>query len=59
MLLLDTHIFLWFETNDPKLPTDVRDRILQDKSVYVSIASFWEMTIKNSIGKLELTPMRS
>ena len=55
MLLLDTHIFLWFEKNDPKLSSAVRDRILQEEFVYVSIASFWEIAIKNSIGKLDLT----
>ena len=54
-LLLDTHIFLWFEKNDPKLSSAVRDRILQEEFVYVSIASFWEIAIKNSIGKLDLT----
>ena len=28
--------------------------ILLDKDVFVSIASFWEIAIKNSLGKLEL-----
>ena len=28
--------------------------IEEDQSVFVSIASFWEITIKNSLGKLDL-----
>jgi PIN domain nuclease of toxin-antitoxin system len=26
-LLLDTHIFLWYVSGDPKLPNDLRDII--------------------------------
>lgn len=54
MLLLDTHAFLWFESNDPKLPQNVMDTIQTEERVYVSIASFWEIAIKNSMGKLNL-----
>ena len=58
MILLDTHTVYWFLTEDEKLPESVKRRIEQDKDVYISIVSFWEMAIKNSIGKLELpTPV--
>ena len=54
MLLLDTHTFLWFVNDPSKLPERVNAAIETADNVYVSIASFWEMTIKNSLGKLDL-----
>lgn len=54
MLLLDTHTFLWFVNADKKLPKNTSDMIEEDQTVFVSIASFWEITIKNSLGKLDL-----
>ena len=55
MLLLDTHTFLWYLNADPRLPDSTRERIQTSDKVYVSIASFWEMAIKCSLGKLELS----
>lgn len=54
-LLLDTHVFLWYVTADPRLPPSFRDAI-QDSSneVYLSAASVWEATIKHGLGKLPL-----
>lgn len=54
MILLDTHAFYWFITDDPKLPATTKHLIETEESIAVSIASFWEMAIKNSIGKLKL-----
>lgn len=55
MLLLDTHTFLWFEGNNAKLPIEVREEIETNEDVFVSIVSFWEIAIKESIGKMNLT----
>jgi PIN domain nuclease of toxin-antitoxin system len=54
-LLLDTHVFLWYITADPKLPTTFRTNI-QDPAneVYLSVASVWEAVIKYGLGKLPL-----
>ncbi|MEX0671175.1 MAG: type II toxin-antitoxin system VapC family toxin [Pirellulales bacterium] len=54
-LLLDTHVFLWCVTADPKLPAPFRVAI-QDlaNEVYLSAASFWEAVIKHGLGKLPL-----
>ncbi len=54
--LVDTHIIIWFVENDSKLSDSVR-QILEDTSnvILVSHASFWEMAIKKSIGKLQVT----
>lgn len=53
--LMDTHIFLWFIAGDKKLPKAIRQKIEQiETPCYLSIASFWEITIKRQLGKLEL-----
>ena len=53
--LLDTHVILWWLTTPEKIKTKAQD-IIKDKAnlIYVSSASFWEMAIKQSIGKLTL-----
>ena len=54
-ILLDTHCFLWFFTGDAKLSNDARTAIESaSNEKLVSIASFWEMSIKSSLGKLDL-----
>ena len=54
MILLDTHAYYWFILDDPHLPAPVKSRIESEDVVFVSSVSFWEMTIKSSLGKLEL-----
>lgn len=54
-LLLDTHVFLWYASNDPKLPFEVRSEIENEQvPVYLSGASAWEIAIKHVLGKLDL-----
>jgi len=54
-LLLDTHILLWYLEVHPNLPETQRQQIEDRRNqVAVSAVSLWEMTIKISIGKLEL-----
>jgi PIN domain nuclease of toxin-antitoxin system len=55
-LLLDTHVFLWYITADPKLPATFREAVRQDPAneVYLSVASVWEAVIKHHLGKLPL-----
>jgi PIN domain nuclease of toxin-antitoxin system len=53
--LLDTHTFLWFLAGDNKLPDSVKLKIKDiDEVCYLSVASLWEITIKQQIGKLKL-----
>ena len=54
MYLLDTHALLWFLDDDAKLPATAKELIGTSPEVYASIASFWEIAIKSSIGKLKL-----
>jgi PIN domain nuclease of toxin-antitoxin system len=51
-LLLDTHVILWWLTDDLALSDEVKTRLDDEPDVYVSPASLWEVTIKKSIGKL-------
>ena len=53
-ILLDTHVYLWWLQDHPKLSKAGRDRIISASEVYVSSASIWEATIKAGIGKLEV-----
>ena len=54
-LLLDTHTLIWFGENDPQLSKRATQVIESpNNSKYVSIASLWEISIKRSLGKLQL-----
>lgn len=55
MLLLDTHVFLWWRTNDPQLNTDAREAVATAPIVFVSAASAWEAAIKIAMGRLRLS----
>ena len=53
-ILLDTHAFIWLSEDAPTLPSSIREMIEATDNVFVSIASFWEIAIKLSIGKISL-----
>jgi PIN domain nuclease of toxin-antitoxin system len=54
-LLLDTHIFLWYISDDPRLRVELCEQIRDPTNeVYLSIISLWEIIIKHKLGKLPL-----
>ena len=54
--ILDTHTFLWFIWGDIKLSSTAREIISEtNNDIFLSMASLWEMTIKNGTGKLDLS----
>jgi len=54
-LLLDTHAFLWWVNNSPKLSRKARRAIAESENeCLLSLVSCWEMAIKISLGKLRL-----
>lgn len=54
-ILLDTHTFLWFVDDNPRLSEPARVLIESDESQpFLSAASLWEIAIKISLGKLSL-----
>ncbi|MCP5112003.1 MAG: type II toxin-antitoxin system VapC family toxin [bacterium] len=55
MLLLDTHVLLWWLANDRRLGKKARAAIRRrDELVFVSAASLWEIAIKAGLGRLKL-----
>ena len=55
-LLLDTHVFLWWNGAPTTLRPEVREAIRDpSNSVYVSAASIWEIAIKRRLRRLEFT----
>ena len=54
MYLLDTHAMLWYLRDSPELSVSAHSLIDKAECVAVSIASFWEVAIKQSIGKMQL-----
>ncbi|MBS0353375.1 MAG: type II toxin-antitoxin system VapC family toxin [Proteobacteria bacterium] len=51
-LLLDTHVALWAITDSPKLLQKARELIQSPKTtVWISVASVWEIAIKHSLGR--------
>ena len=55
-LLVDTHALIWLIEQDARLPPTVLDAVLDpDTDVFVSIASFWELSIKRGAGKLRFS----
>jgi PIN domain nuclease of toxin-antitoxin system len=54
-LLLDTHVLLWWLSDDRKLAKNARDIIANSNNdVLVSSASVWEVAIKAALGRLEV-----
>lgn len=52
-ILLDTHVYLWWLANSPRLGQEASEIIATADSVYISSASIWEAAIKTTTGKLE------
>ena len=53
-LLLDTHAFLWWLADDPRLGPRTREAIAAPgNEVFVSAATAWEIAIERASGALE------
>ena len=54
-LLLDTQIFIWWDSESEKLPLGIL-QLCEDatNTLVLSVASVWEMQIKAQLGKLDL-----
>ena len=53
--LLDTHALIWHLEDDARLSTVSKSVIENEQNeIFATIASFWEMVIKISLGKLNL-----
>jgi PIN domain nuclease of toxin-antitoxin system len=54
--LVDTHAFIWFTQGNQRLSPHARD-LLEDmgNAALLSLATIWELAIKASLNKLQLT----
>ncbi len=53
ILLLDTHVFLWWDSNHAALPAEAKALIADGTNrVLVSAGCIWEIAIKRRLGKL-------
>lgn len=53
--LIDTHVLIWSLISPQKLSKVVKKEFQKnDSEIYVSIVSFWEISLKYSIKKLDL-----
>ena len=54
--VLDTHVLLWFAGGDKRIGIGTVELLSEDSAqLCVSMATLWELAIKQSLGKLELT----
>lgn len=54
-LLIDTQAIIWFAENNPQLSATARGAIeAPENDCFVSMASFWEISIKMNLGKLNI-----
>ena len=54
-LLLDTHVFIWWDSEPGRISTSAMAALRDPaNSIFLSVASVWEMVIKVQIGKLIL-----
>ena len=54
MILLDTHVWLWWVQDPDRIRKQARRRIKTEESrngLLVSAVSFWEIALKHSLGK--------
>ena len=51
-VLIDTQTLIWFCEDNVFLPVSVKQFMERSSGLLVSMASFWEITIKTSLGKL-------
>ena len=54
-LLVDAQPLIWHRARDPRLPEKVREALASEENdLFVSEATWWEIGIKVSLGKLEM-----
>ena len=54
MVLLDTNALIWTLFDSSKISDTAKQIMSTEKKGFVSVASLWEIAIKQSLGKLDL-----
>ena len=55
MFLIDTHALIWAMADENKLSLAAKEAIKTSSNICISIASLWEIAIKQNIGKLNFS----
>lgn len=55
MTLIDTHVLIWLLSDSSALSDAAKAELKGGKKLCVSIASLWEIAIKQTIGKLDIS----
>jgi PIN domain nuclease of toxin-antitoxin system len=58
MIVLDTHVWIWWVSNPDHLSKEARtliDKAVMEKKIYISSMSCWEVAMLVSKGRLQLT----
>jgi len=58
MIVLDTHVWVWFVSNPEMLSRKARasvDQAMQEKGILISSISAWEVALLNANNRLQLT----
>lgn len=54
--LIDTHILIWYGEGNQRLKASILAEMRKPSSrIYISHATFWEITIKLTLGKLDFS----
>ncbi len=54
-ILLDAHAAIWHKTDDPRLSRTASDALENPRNeLFISVVTFWELGIKESLGKLKI-----
>lgn len=54
MIFLDTHVFIWYALDDPRLIVTVRDLLARDpEAVYVPTICIWEAMLLAEKGRIQ------
>jgi PIN domain nuclease of toxin-antitoxin system len=57
-ILLDSHILIWLDTGNERLPPDLLQTLRKSEQRFLSAATAWELSLKQAAGKLKLaTPV--
>lgn len=58
-LLLDTHTFIWWDSNPAKIPADTINLLKKpDNQVFLSLASLWEIQNRDPFDRLLIAQSR-
>lgn len=53
-LLLDSHVLIWWWQDDPRLRQGAKELLRTTATGFVSLATYWELGVKVSSGRLTL-----